>query len=236
MPTLRSIATDVSRQLKDQQRGYEFTRWTRDMVIEYIADGLTQVALYRPDAFSTAIKVTLAPGSKQTIPSGVSTVTSLNNDVKDDPLSITRDDLGLVRAFTKPACNQLVDEDGNVVYRVSAYAYDPRVPAQFFVSPPVPTGVSATVIVNAVISPPELDGTWWLKQLPVDGKYKNAVKAWALSRAYEVDTESETSFRAMNFHRSEFYRMMGIKYQQDSKFNSGWYLGQRGESSANKGS
>lgn len=232
MATIKSTVLKISRQLNDQRRGYEYTRWIRDDVIGYCYDGLVQVALYRPDAFTSVFNVELQPGVRQKLPDGVSSLVSISN-----PLAVTRDDLGLVRAFGKKPCLYQLDEAGNVVYALTAYAYDPRTPGYFFVSPPVPSNMvpPATIDINCVIPPPEIDPTWWLKDMPVDRKYHNAVIAWALSRAYEVDTESENSFRLMNFQRGEFYKMMGVKYSMDSKYNSGWYLGQRGYEANVKG-
>lgn len=232
MPTLKAAVEEVSRQLNDQQIGHEYTRWPRTYLISYVYDGLLQVALYRPDAFSTVADVTLVPGIRQKLPDGMTTLVSFV-----DPLNVTNDDFGLTRAFDKKTCPEDLDCDGNVVYTVSSYNYDLRNPGYFFVSPPVPNGLAkpAVVKITGASAPPVVDATWWLKQLPGDVKYYNPVIAWALSRAYEIDTESENSFRLMNYQRSEFYRMMGVKYQMDSKYNSGWYLGQRGDENAVRG-
>jgi hypothetical protein len=232
MPTVKATVEELSRQLNDQQLGFEYTRWTRIMLINYISDALVQVALYRPDAFTTTVGVTLVPGIKQQLPDGVTSLVSFV-----DPLNVTNDDFGLTRAFNKRACSEEFDCHGNVVYTVGSYNYDLRNPKYFFVSPPVPEGLAAPAVVSVscATSPPVLDNTSWLAQLPVDNKYYNAVLAWAQSKAYEVDTESESSFRLMQFHRSEFYKMMGVKYTMDSKFNSGWYLGQRGDEANVKG-
>jgi hypothetical protein len=232
MPTLKATAEEVSRQLNDQQRGFEYTRWTRAAIIQYVYDGLLQVALYRPDAFTSVVQATLVPGNKQVLPDGVTSLIGFA-----DPLHVTEDSFGLTRAFNKRACPEEFDCDGNVVYTLRSYNYDARNPKYFFISPPVPDGLTTPVVVSLIgaSAPPVVDATWWLNQLPGDVKYYNAVMAWALSRAYEVDTESENSFRLMNFQRSEFYRMMGVKYQMDSKFSSGWYSGQRGDESNVRG-
>ncbi len=232
MPTLKSTVEEVSRQLNDQQRGFEYTRWVRASIIQYIYDGFLQVALYRPDAFTSNIDVSLVPGVKQQLPEGVLNLVAFVN-----PLLVTENDFGLTRSFNKSVCPEELDCDGNVVYTVRSYNYDIRNPGFFFVSPPVPMGLKTPPVVSLNVAgpPPVIDATWWLKELPGDVKYHNAVVAWALSRAYEIDTESENNFRLMNYQRSEFYRMMGIKYQMESKFNSGWYLGQRGTENTVRG-
>lgn len=238
MTTVKATVEEISQQLNDHRKGREYIRWPRQLLIKYIDDGCKQIALYRPDAFTTVTQITLVPGVRQQLPSGVYSLASvLDNNDPDNPLAVMRDDIGLVRAFSKKACNYTLDCDGNPTYKISAYSYDPRVPGFFFVSPPVPIGVhpAPSIGISGVSDPPTIDATWWLKDIPISDKYYNAIIAFGMSKAYEVDTESETSFRGLNYHRNEFYRMMGIKYQMDSKFNSGWYLGQRGYESNVRG-
>lgn len=239
MPTLKELCVETSRQLNDQRTGIEFTRWTRDMLIGYASDAFIQVSLYRPDAFTKPEQVALVPGVRQQLPPGVISIASvLDNNDRDNPLAVMRDDLGLVRAFNKKPCSYDLDAKGNVVYRLTAYSYDPRLPGYFFVSPPVPTGMNPPPVIgiSGVIDPPTLTKADWLNPLPIStNKYYNAFIAWMLSRAFEIDTESENSFRNMQFQRAEFYKMMGVKYQMESKFNSAWYLGQRGYESNVRG-
>lgn len=239
MSTLKDLCVEVSRQLNDQRPGIEFTRWLRSMLINYASDAFIQVSLYRPDAFTKVMQVSLVPGVRQQLPPGVVSLASVldNNDFYN-PLAVMRDDVGLVRTFNKKPCSYDLDCNGNVVYRMTAYSYDPRTPGYFFVSPPVPSGMSPlpSVGIAAVADPPTLTNADWLKPLPIStNKYYNAFIAWMMSRAFEIDTESESSFRNMQFQRSEFYKMMGVKYQMESKFNSAWYLGQRGYESNVRG-
>jgi len=232
IPTLKDICVEVSRQLNDQRKDLEFTRWTRDMLINYASDSFIQVSLYRPDAFTNPQDITLSPGVRQKLPDGdVSLASVLDNNDPSSPLAVIRDDIGLVRAFAKKTCSYELDKNGNVIYKLTAYSYDPRTPGYFFVSPPVPNGMNPLPVVTiaAVADAPTLTKADWLKPLPINtNKYYNAFIAWMMARAYEIDTESEYSFRNMQTQRSEFYKMMGVKYQMESKFNSAWYLGQRG--------
>lgn len=238
MPTLKTAVETVSIQLNDQEKGFEYTRWPLTQLIEYANEALIQVSLHRPDAFTTVTNVQLQPGVQQSLPAGVTGLASvLSNNDPQNPLAVMRDDIGLVRTFNKKLCNYELDCSGNVVYKISSYSYDPRTPGYFYVSPPVPAGMNPapSLPISAVTSPPTLDSTSWFNNIPVDTKYYNAILAWMLSKAYEVDTESETSFRQMQYQRNEFYRMLGIKYTMESKYNSGWYLGQRGYESNVRG-
>lgn len=238
MATLKSTVVEVSGQLNDQERGFEFTRWTRPTLIGYCNDALIQVALYRPDAFTSLEEISLSPGTQQMLPekcNGLASVVS--NGDKSNPLAVPKDDSGLIRSFNKKVCNYDIDCNGNIIYKIFSYSYDPRIPNVFYVSPPVPMGINPPVKIkiSCIGNPPTLTNSDWFNDLPVEGKYYNAIISWMLSRAYEVDTESETSFRMLQYQRAEFYKMMGVKYQMESKFNSGWYLGQRGNETTVKG-
>ncbi len=237
MPTLKSIVETVSRQLNDQRPGKEYTRWSRNELIEYCSEALSAVALYRPDAFSTVMDIALQPGSQQKLPDGVAALASVLSNGSGSSVGVTRDDIGLIRAFDKKSCDYNIGCDGTIQYSVTAYSYDGKVPGYFHVSPPVPSGVSPPIkiSVSAVMEPPQLTASNWLTELPVDRKYINPIMAWMLSKAYEVDTESETSRNFMAYERKEFYTMMGIKYRMDSEFNSGKYLGRKGPDAQPRG-
>src|SRR5882762_5888099 len=143
MAILRTSVTAVSGQLNDQEPGFEFTRWSRNTLITYVSDALIQISSHRPDAFTAPMNVTLVTGVRQKLPPNVATLESvLDNNDPDNPLSVMRDDMGLIRAFNKKMCTNLPDASGNVVYRVSAYSYDPRLPGYFFVSPSVPENMN----------------------------------------------------------------------------------------------
>ena len=236
-PTLKDVAIAVSSTLSDQKDNFEFVRWTRNDMTVYASNGLAQLASDRPDLFTQPRKITLVPGMKQQLPDDVASLGGiLDNGNPNNPMGANKDDLGLIRSFNKPTCLYNLDEHGNVVYSVTSYSYDTRVPEVFYVSPPVPAGgPPQTITISAVMDPPTLTSADWLKELPIGSKYIPALKAWMLSEAYGKDLESQSSFRSQQFHRAEYYKMLGLKYTMDSKFNSGWYNGQRGFDSNVKG-
>ena len=45
------IVEDVSRDLNDQELGYEFTRWTRAQLMSYLREALLDAAPYVKDLF-----------------------------------------------------------------------------------------------------------------------------------------------------------------------------------------
>lgn len=225
MKLVADILLEVSRQLNDNKLGREYQRWTRADLLVYLNDALTEVGAYRPDAFSDTLELPLVEGSMQVTEGQMLAVNSFNG------VPVTEGDLDLIKAWGNQgninACMR-VDSAGVPIYKVSSYALSSTDSHIFYVDPPVPTGVSATI--NATVSKPSprytlLDLGEDLDILP---KYINNIKDYMLFRAYNIDSESvESGTRATQYY-SWFYNAMGAKYKMESAQRSGYYLGKTG--------
>lgn len=222
------LILEVSTLLNDQ--GFTpYLRWSQTELLRYLNDSLIQVGTYRPDAFTTTVVVTLVPGSMQTLPAGFSFLKSVDTNSANSncpSAPVVEGDLNLMRAFYKKPC---LPTGGANNYRVRQFLYDSRNPNLFYVSPPVPVGVvTLQVDLTAVSQAPEYTIADLANPIVMDQKYRNALISWMVMRAYEVDTESATSFAQAREQRSHFYQMLGINYKQESLYKSGYYLGERG--------
>jgi len=227
--TVGQLVLEVSTQLNDQEPGFTYARWTQAELITFLNDALVQVGTYRPDAFDTTLTITLIPGFQQQLPAGYSLLKSVDYNVGATPCAnapIVECDLSVLRTFFKKPC---LPTGGAENYRIRTYAYDARNPRIFYVSPEVPSWATPQVSITAVKDAPVYAIGNLNTQIDLDQKYKNALIAWMLMRAYSVDTESPTSTRHMESNRNHFYQMLGVNYKQESLFNSGYYLGQKGD-------
>jgi hypothetical protein len=59
----------------------------------------------------------------------------------------------------------------------------------------------------------------------LDCAYDAQILDWVLGRAHEMDIESEYSMRQADKYRRNFYTALGVDYMQESRFNSGNFLG-----------
>ena len=224
--TPASIILSASTSLNDQEPGFVYLRWPQLELLGYLNEGLIEVGNYRPDAFTSAVNLTLVAGSQQSI-AGVGT--QLKSIDSNGPSSlcpaapITQVDLQLMRTFYKKPC---LPTGGPTEYRVLTYAYDAKNPLVFYVSPPVPAGNTAQVVATIVRIADQYDNSTLNSNLAIDQKYYNALKFWVLARAYEVDTESNTSQAESEKYYKKFYNLLGVQYKQASDFNGGRYLGQ----------
>lgn len=225
MDTVGQVLIHSSGQLSDQQKGREFQRWPRKVMLEYLNQGIKEIAAYRPDAFSYDREVTLQPGARQEIET-TGTVDSLT--VNGKPVNKT--DLGIYRAFSAYAtCPTKVKmRNGRPVYYPRSVSVDSDQFGVFYISPAVPPGLEVKAAVRVVGEPPEYTLREWGTELAMQSKYLNNLIDYVMARAYKRDTESQVSEMKSQRLFSLFYQSMGQKYKIDSAHGSGFYKGNVG--------
>lgn len=222
MDTVGEYITHTSTQLNDQRFGRTFTRWGRGLLLAYLNLGLSEIATYRPEAFATEKKVTLQPGSVQSIDKG--TITSVVSNIGGPPVS--EGDFDLANAFMAyDICPPKVQfKNGNPIFYVRSYSVDKSDPTKFYVAPPVPSGVKVDVLLNLMQGPTEYTLEDWDESLDMDNKYANNLIDFMCAKAYEVDMESAQSRHNSDSMYHRFYTSMGIKYKRESSYRAGNYL------------
>lgn len=227
MDTVGEVVEHVSGQLSDQQRGKKYTRWPRATLLEYMREAFREIGAYRPEAFATTSTVTLVEGSKQSLPDN-----AVLNEItaNADGSFAHKSDDALMKGFGAyancPATPNFVN--GSVKYAVKSYAVDSGNPNIFYVSPPVPAGITVTVSATTNSTPPAYAEADWNTPLAIKDKFYNNVIDYMMARAYQRDTESQVSQRQAASLFQLFYQAMGVKYKMESARQSGYYLGDTG--------
>lgn len=227
MDTVGQAILFASRQLSDQRRNREFTRWNRKDLLNYLNSGLKEIAAYRAEAFASEQTITLAPGIRQILPEGVSvtglidTRTGLPVNEADDALLKT-----FAGAYTCPVKPKFIN--GTATYVPKSFAVDRSNPKVFYVSPAVPAGLTASVLVTMEGKAPEYTFQDWDKPIAMQDKFYNNLIDWMMAEAYQMDTESQVSLGQARGLKQAFYSIMGVKYKMDSARNSGFYNGETG--------
>lgn len=227
MATVKHIITHVSRQLNDQRKNKQFTRWTQADLLEYLNQALKEIAAYRPEAFAKTLALALVPGKTQTVPEGT-TLRGFAADTNGNTAYSTDDTL--LKAFgAYAACPpKTVMKDGKVVYNVKTFSVDSIDPKTFYVSPPVPSGVAITVQAQVDGDAPEFSLADWNKEVAIQDKFYNSILVYMTAMAYKLDSESVVSVQEAQRLLQLFYQVMGVKYKIDSARNSGYYNGEIG--------
>ncbi len=229
MPTIGAVLQECSNDLNDQEPGFQYQRWSQSTLLGYFNDALRQIAIRRPDEMVAEVSLPLQFGERQSLPSQYRSIIDILTSQDDScgtGARMVRGDWEVWAAFNVPnTCTP-----AGTPYRGRDWFYNPNHPRVFFVWPSVPAGATASVMASVVIAPPEYTTSQynttvvdpWLKYLP-------AVIAWVKHRAYLVDTESMASQAKAAGFMGEFREALGISQAADSRHQSGWNQGQRGE-------
>lgn len=226
MNTVGKIIEHVSKQLNDQGFKLEYVRWTRETQLEYMNQALKEIGAYRPDAFTTTQQITLRPGTKQEL----TAYKSLKDIHDSDGNPIHQADASILKAFIPyDYCTPKVQfKNGSPVYKIKSFAPSAMDSKVFYVSPPVPFGLTPTVTATLIGEAPELTLADWDTPLTMQDKYYNNLIDFMQARAYELDSESPNSRANSQMFFVRFYQAMGVKYKVDSAIQSGFYKGQVG--------
>ena len=227
METLGYIITHVSGQLSDQRVGSEFTRWTRENLLEYLLEGLKEIGAYRPEAFSVTGVHTLVPGRVQQLANSAVLEAIVANS---DNTPAHKSDDKLLKAFGAygNCVTKTLFVNGNPTYAVKSYAIDSDNNKIFYVSPPVPAGLTVTVTATTNVLATRYTLAGWNTQVVLQDKFYNNLIDYMMARAYQKDTESQVSQRQAQTLLQLFYQAMGAKYRIDAGKNSGFYNGEVG--------
>jgi len=232
---IRTFLKDVSRQLNDQKPGKEYTRWTINMLLSYTNTGLAEISGYKPDAFTATSSLVLVSGSYQTMASNVRLISV---DSNTDGSLVHEADLDLLRAYRTYDSNSLpidFSAQGTPQYHARSFAIDPKNPTTFYISPPVPVGLSPSVRVTVQDTVPEYTDSMLDQTIPLESKYRPNLWDYVLARAFELDMESRESRANAQMHFTAFWQAMGVKYKRETQFRNGFYNGQVGEGDSRVG-
>jgi hypothetical protein len=118
---------------------------------------------------------------------------------------------------------------GNPIYKARTYAIDPKEPKAFYVSPPVPTGLTPTVKATVFTPPTKYTLTNINDDVLVHNKYEQSILDYMLGRAFQIDLESPQGRANANTHLSNFYNLFGMKYKFEAAYRAGNYNGSIGD-------
>jgi hypothetical protein len=183
-------------------------RWTRQALLDFLAEGQRQVALARPQAAAVTQSVALVAGTRQTLPQGGRVVLDVVRNLGADGQTPGRPVLRTTRGELD-ACEPdwHLAEAGS--QGIEAWMQDPAQdpPGVFHVHPGPALG--QTLYVEAAYgtlpeAPADENAT-----LGVDEAWSGPLLDWMLYRAFAVDMDSKTSAARSQAHYVAFLQAMG---------------------------
>jgi hypothetical protein len=209
---VKRLTDAIGDELNDIEPGYEHTRWSLAALYEYITEALEQLAALRPELFTVSRVVQLTPGANQRIPDDFGKLLEVTQNTDENGVPgapILQSNYVLMKHFNKPHCNMV---DG-----VTSYKMNPNNQRVFIVNPPATAHPQQYVEVLGQINPVNITSTMQVLDLPGGSvnTYYNALKDWALYRAFMRDTESQSSLARAQHHYESFYQFLHLKVNLD---------------------
>lgn len=206
------LASDIISRARLVLNDADGVRWLDNELIGWINDGQRVIALVRPDACVSNTSVTLAAGTKQTIPGDglrlLDVVRNLNADGSGGRVvrHVDRDILDTQNVNWHTETGQAV---------VKNYVYDNRDPKTFYVYPPALN----TAKLEIVYSKNPTDATTTGSTLAIADIYADPLLNYVLHRAYSKDAEFAQNFQLSTAYLQIFQSMLGLKTTKDAAFS-----------------
>lgn len=206
------LASDIIDRARIVLNDADGIRWLDAEMLKWINDGQRVIALVRPDASVGNSTLTLAAGTKQSIPNdGLRLLDVVRNiDGSGNGGRVVRHVDRDVLDTQNPTWHS---ETG--VATVKNYIYDNRDPKTFYVYPPA----LATSKVEIVYSKNPTDVTATSSTVAIADIYADPLLNYVLHRAYSKDAEFAQNFELSANYLAIFQAMLGIKTSKDAAYS-----------------
>lgn len=186
-------------------------RWPNTERLRWLNDGQREIVMNKPNAGSVIGNITLAAGTKQSLPAGGIQLLDVIRNMG------TGSTPGRTISFVdrKDMDRQLPDWHSSTAnVTVKHYMFDDRSPSNFYTYPPVPA--SPVVKVEAVYSVAPTDCTA-NGNINLADIYANALQDYVLYRCFTKDAEVPGQAARAVAHYQSFAMAIGIKDSGDKK-------------------
>lgn len=205
------IIREVSRDLNDQETGYEYTTWPKEQLRSYLYEAITQLAVLFRKLFLVQHVVRVKPGGLWQKACICEQIIRIVGEVTEDGeqliryLSNVTDDTRLVWAGGIERC-PVGEAHGK--YEMTGYSINNVDESMFKVYPPIPRGEEDHfILVECFDSPSGAPDDF-----NVPTRLVALVKQWMLYRAYAVDSENNpTVIQISNMHRETYMKLLEME-------------------------
>jgi len=186
-------------------------RWPVAELVRYLNDGQREIIVHRPDAMVTNASVSLASGTKQSLPANGAKL-----------IDVVRNSAGNKRAI-RMCAREILDAQSPGWHNLSGvneivhFMFDPRDPKVFYVYPPAAaSGASVDLVYSALptdITEPAAgtDFAAVTGNISVPDIYSNALQDYVLYRAYTKDSQYAGNEARAQARYAAFANALGIE-------------------------
>lgn len=207
------VVFEVSRDLNDQEPGYEYTRWTRAQLQSYLREALSTLSRLFKDKFQTTLTVKLEPGGNWQKACDCSEVVRVIGEATADG-QLTRylfkqDDIE-ANTWGGAVMSRCYGSASN--YQMESYSISSTDGGMFRVYPPVPAGVTKYVNVECFKAPTgDLEAS-------IPDEVVAAVKQWMLYRALMMDSENNaTVIKLAEGHYQVYQNLISFELELEKR-------------------
>jgi hypothetical protein len=186
-------------------------RWPVAELVRYLNDGQREIIVHRPDAMVTNASVSLASGTKQSLPANGAKL-----------IDVVRNSAGNKRAI-RMCAREILDAQSPGWHNLSGvteivhFMFDPRDPKVFYVYPPAAvSGAAVDLVYSALptdIAEPAAgtDFAAVTGNISVPDIYSNALQDYVLYRAYTKDSQYAGNEARAQARYAAFANALGIE-------------------------
>jgi hypothetical protein len=186
-------------------------RWPVAELVRYLNDGQREIIVHRPDAMVTNASVSLASGTKQSLPANGAKL-----------IDVVRNSAGNRRAI-RMCAREILDAQSPGWHNLSGvneivhFMFDPRDPKVFYVYPPAAaSGAAVDLVYSALptdIAEPAAGTDFGAVtgNISVPDIYSNALQDYVLYRAYTKDSQYAGNEARAQARYAAFANALGIE-------------------------
>jgi hypothetical protein len=206
------LASDIISRAQTLLQDADGTRWTSTELLKWISDGQRVIALVRPDSCSTHTALSLAAGSKQSLPAGGLRLLDVIRNLSES---------GIVGRAVRMVDRETLDAQDPNWHRAAStgsvynFAYDNRDPLNFYVYPPALPGKKLEIVY--VKSPEEINSS--TDPIGLLDIYAEPLLNYVMFRAYSKDAEYGANAQLATGYFTVFSNLLGIKTGKDFAFS-----------------
>ena len=176
------LIADINTALQDPG----FVRWSAAELVGYVNDGQRFIVAKSPTASAREVELTLVAGARQAIPAEARLLLEVIRNVGGKQAAVTQVARNLMDACLRFWVNQ------RAATEVTHFMADARTPRLFDVYPPVEAGVKVLALLcMEPVDIPAPVGDVVTGDVFLDNDYRNALRHYALFRAFSKDSEGE---------------------------------------------
>jgi hypothetical protein len=199
--------TDILTRAGDILQDQTNVRWAQAELLRYLNDGRRELAIHRPDIYSTTATVELILGSKQTIPTD-------GNRFLDAVRNVTV--AGVVGRAVRIVEREILDAQlpdwhtETSSTSLKHFMFDERSPKTFYVYPPAVAGHKLEIVYSKSptdIASGDLNSTSILANEDI---YSGVLLDYILYRAFSKDSEYAGNMQRAAVHYQMFANSLGI--------------------------